>query len=68
MYLLTVRFRAPVRQNRPTAADANRGVIGVDACSDLASFRGPSEAREPGIHNHGPELWIPGPRFQRVPE
>jgi len=25
----------------------------------LASFRGAGEAREPGIHTHGPWLWIP---------
>ena len=29
---------------------------GVDRVS---SFRGASEAREPGIHNHCPSLWIP---------
>jgi protein ImuA len=33
----------------------------------LPSFRGPSEAREPGIHNHGLGLWIPGSRPSAAP-
>jgi hypothetical protein len=34
----------------------------------VLSFRGPSEAREPGIHNPRQWLWIPGPALQAVPE
>src|SRR5436305_10079426 len=32
-----------------------------------ASFRGGSEASEPGIHNHDRWLWIPGPRQRARP-
>jgi TRAP-type mannitol/chloroaromatic compound transport system substrate-binding protein len=42
-------------------ADAHAGVRGV-------SFRGPSEAREPGIHTLRPWLWIPGSRLRCAPE
>src|SRR3954454_6410523 len=81
MYLLTVRIRAPLRQNRPNAADANRRrdvAIGFD-CSALTirhrrsashpplSFRGPSKAREPGIYIRGPWLWIPGSPLRGAP-
>ena len=34
----------------------------------ILSFRGASEASEPGIHNHRPGLWIPGPALRAVPE
>ena len=33
-----------------------------------SSFRGPSEAREPGIHNPGLWLWIPGAPLRGAPE
>src|SRR5262249_35863645 len=32
------------------------------------SLRGPSAAREPGIHNHRPWLWIPGSPLRGAPE
>src|SRR5450759_1500323 len=32
-----------------------------------SSFRGASEASEPGIHNHRPGLWIPCPALTRRP-
>ena len=32
------------------------------------SSRGPSAAREPGIHNHSPRVWRPGSRLWRAPE
>ena len=32
------------------------------------SFRGPSEAREPGIHNPNSWLWIPGSPLRAAPE
>ncbi len=31
------------------------------------SFRGAGEAREPGIHNPGCGVWIPGPPLTRRP-
>ena len=31
------------------------------------SFRGPSAAREPGIHNHRLGVWIPGSRLTARP-
>ena len=41
-------------------------------CSIHAGFsaviRGPSAAREPGIHNHSPRVWRPGSRLWRAPE
>jgi len=46
-------------------AAATGFVLGLANIS--VSFRGPSEAREPGIHNHSPGLWIPGSRPSAAP-
>src|SRR5579864_8067483 len=35
--------------------------------ASTSSFRGASEASDPGIHNHGPGVWIPGPRQEARP-
>ena len=45
MYLLTVRFRSPARQNRPALEDANRRVSNATACSARAARRSGSRHR-----------------------
>ena len=77
------RNAAPVHCILPGCAGYGRRVSGVralgseyrcegrsqlGACHHRASFRGPSVAREPGIHNHGLRLWSPGSPLRGAPE
>jgi len=63
MYLLSVRFLAPLRQNRPIASDANRRVIDADDCSGVLSedgFERQTPACSPPHKGEGstPSLWL----------
>ena len=52
----------------PAIAKGRAGIgSGTGMTAPKPSFRGASEAREPGIHNHNSRVWIPGPALARRP-
>src|SRR6266852_2890036 len=57
----------PVKQIPAKPPVARSSARRVTIPFPLLSFRGPSVAREPGIHTHRRWLWIPGSRLTARP-